>query len=472
MDESFLKTETRTILPHDHWYQLMTDSYERMYPVESPQSKIADLLLNALGINYGHASHFDRVNPLDSKILSQHIDNIPGITIHPRSNIPVISTDVRDFYPNGLPDEITEIMDPNTVGYINREYETLRSARENNSPSIKLDLPIYYHRLPNGIDIILRGYMHSEKWQGLFGKELKNTAEHIKYMVIEGYPEVPFEKKITAYWKEDNTTYGSLIHNAIHKNPNISFFMFDQRAFLDGSETQFWAESHNVFLKNYYEYLYKINRRLYNTIKTENRLGKILKKMSVAGSLLFRTEDRVNSRSIHYSNNTGLHPNKLTYADNPTMLQFGASVFSEALISLKIHFLSVLIERKVMEKGLIVEYQGADHLPNKSFFMKYPHFALMVVLQNLPYLVLNYIYKSNKLLEEIQNPNWEEILRQIGRMPMGKVDPPDVWRKQVDISKIGRQRKLKMENPELNIFDLLNIDIEELSQKIKGIFSS
>jgi hypothetical protein len=63
-----------------------------------------------------------------------------------------------------LPQELKEVLDPDTRAIIEIEYKHARAIGEIKSP-YDADRPVYYFRLPGGIDLFMRGYTHDPEWK-------------------------------------------------------------------------------------------------------------------------------------------------------------------------------------------------------------------------------------------------------------------------------------------------------------------
>jgi len=66
------------------------------------------------------------------------------------------------LYPNGLPEKLKKVLDSNTLKIMEIEYEHQKRIQEKKlKDNIKnVDCPIHYRRLPGGIDLFLKGYIH------------------------------------------------------------------------------------------------------------------------------------------------------------------------------------------------------------------------------------------------------------------------------------------------------------------------
>ena len=83
---------------------------------------------------------------------------------------------------------------------------------------IAADVPVSYHRLPGGIDLFLRGYVHHTLWHKFHGDFLQKAAKHAKVIAVEGIAEKPFGESLDLYWSDSESQtghYDALMHEAV-----------------------------------------------------------------------------------------------------------------------------------------------------------------------------------------------------------------------------------------------------------------
>jgi len=83
-----------------------------------------------------------------------------------------------------------------------------------------------------------------------------------------------------------------------------------------------------------------------------------------------------------------------------------------------------------IEKGPIIEYVGTGHLYSIRFFLKYPQYAMEVVLRTVNELMTDRIntgwlldfFKRRlpQIYKVFENPNWTEIIKEIFRLVFKK----------------------------------------------------
>jgi len=76
-----------------------------------------------LGIPSGpySAIELNTENKRKDEIIAKYLVNVPGVIIDKATGI--VSHDFRDIYPNGLPEELKKVLDPDTLKIMEIEYE-------------------------------------------------------------------------------------------------------------------------------------------------------------------------------------------------------------------------------------------------------------------------------------------------------------------------------------------------------------
>lgn len=69
-----------------------------------------------------------------------------------------------------------------------------------------------------------------------------------------------------------------------------------------------------------------------------------------------------------------------------------------------------------IKKGPIIDYEGSNHLSTKTFFLKHPLYAMMVVLRTINELMAGKVENLPQIYEVFQNPNWSEIVKEIVKL--------------------------------------------------------
>jgi hypothetical protein len=202
-------------LPEDYWFRLGERFYRESGKIPDPLQIRAQALIEALGLPSGPYSAIEidpktkrRINPEKDRIIAEYLTNHPGVQIEEG----VVSLDFRDIYPEGLPQELKEVLDPATRAIMEIEYEHLQNARsrfEETKDRFDADVPIHYFRLPGGIDLFMRGYAHDPKWQERHGEYLMIVNPHAQIIAIEGFTDAPFGESLELRWSSESHQKGS-----------------------------------------------------------------------------------------------------------------------------------------------------------------------------------------------------------------------------------------------------------------------
>jgi len=430
--------ERRKKLPkrftENYWFELG----ERLYResggiIPDPLQIRAQVLIEALGLPSGPYSAIEidpktkrRANPEKDRIIAEYLTNHPGVEVEEG----VISLDFRDIYPNGLPQELKEVLDPDTIAIMEIEYNHLKNARikfEKTNDKFDADVPVHYFRLPGGIDLFMRGYVHVPQWQKKHGEYLREANRHAKIIAIEGYRQVPFGKSLYWLWiceweweYAQRVGYEVLIKEAVIAGFNGFFTEIDAR---DISKIDFESiyikELSDNFFKAYFEFLEREHPSLANAVGSSKNLKEILiKQSSTLGGIEQRrkTVFKYGKRYFPYPYLT----KKGETSFEPTFFEFGQHLFSDALAAIKLLLIAKLMSDGHLPKGPIIDYQGAGHLSSKSFFLKYPQYAMEVVLRTINELMAGKVENLPQIYEVFRKPNWAEIIKEITRLVFKK----------------------------------------------------
>jgi hypothetical protein len=202
------------------------------------------------------------------------------------------------------------------------------------------------------------------------------------------------------------------------------------------------------FFEKYFNYLKKEQPSLVQDIKSPEELKKILIKSSLI------SYDGIATRTIvivHQGKRYSAFPyvsKEGQTSFEPTFYELGKMLFSDALAAIKLHLIAELMADGHMEKGLIIDYIGTDHLPSKTFFLKYPQYAMEVVLRTIHELMAEKIKEFPDYYQIFQKPNWEEVVRKIFKLSLMKPEP--------DKTKPVKERKLL--NYSINFLKTYNLD--------------
>jgi len=467
--------QKREPLPENYWFQRIErlckerSKSEERSRIPDPLEVRAAILLDAFGIPYGPYSAIEvdkegkRVNPEKDRIIAEYLTNHPGALIEEG----VISLDFRDMYPDGLPQELKEVLDPDTRAIMEIEYghaEDIKRRFGETQNIYKTDLPIHYFRLPGGIDLFLRGYIHYRNWQKNHGEYLKKANKYAKVIAIEGYVNIPFGESLRLRWSSLKNQeghyeghYDVLMKDAVESGFNGLFTEVDarntSRIIMDNLEI-FLVPSPKLpkeFFENYFEFLEREHPLLADKIGSPKNLRKVLKVQSATKKGIYRYFKTIFKGGKQYRPRP-YFTKRGDISFEPTFFELGQYLFSDALSAIKLHLIAKLMADGHIEKGPIIDYEGVDHLSSKSFFLKYPQYAMEVVLRTINELMAGKVESLPEIYEVFRNPNWSEIIKEIARLVFRKPEP--------DASKpvaIGPNQKELLDFP-IDFLKIYNID--------------
>ena len=481
-----------TVLTQDHWFKVI----ERLYDQESgeiPDSLQirAAAIISALDLPTGQYSDIgidqagNKIGSEKGKIIAQYLTNNAGVLMQEQHPL-IVSEDFRDIYLDGLPSELKKIIDPDALSIMEIGYKHGRHIKNvfgNTENNEKTDFPMHYLRLAGGIDLFLKGYAHSKFAHENSKNYLQKINKHAKIISIEGFGDEAFGESLGLRWSEKSSQIGSydaLMHEAVDSGFSGYFTEVDAR---DASKIGM-DNPHDLpdsFFEKYFSFLQREHPVLAQKIGGPKDMKKILVKQSSTPEQLRKRDVSMYLEGKRYSSHPYLETDG-TASLEPTFLELGQRLFSDALAAIKLHLIARLMADGHLPKGPIIDYCGANHLPSKSFFLRYPGYAMEVVLRTVNELMagraeekgflLKWFNKGdiNKIYQTFENPDWKEIIKEITRLEFKKVED--------DVSKPtapgSNQRKL-LEHP-VDFLQLYKIDpakimptsadIEKIRQKL------
>jgi len=463
--------EMREKAPEDYWFKIVEKLSQERGKIPDPAEIEASALIEALGIPSGPYSAIELPRTKESierdEIIAKYLTNKPGVFIEAEDEtgekFKILSSDFRDLYPNGLPNKLKEVLDERTLNYINAEFEHQKKIREKYGETknefVETECPIHYFRLPSGIDLFLRGYSHDPEWQRFHGPFLREANKFAQIICIEGFYKAPFGESLDLWWSRPDFQLGHydvLMHEAVKSGFNGLFTETDARELVfvnfDGTVTKLPDE----FFQRYFEYLEKKFPNLTEKVKSSKELKNILIKQST--TFVFGIMAR-RKTIFHEGKMYDFFPyltEERETSFEPTFLELGQHLFSDALASIKLLLIAKLMADGHLKKGPIIDYEGAGHLSSKTFFLKYPQYAMEVVLRTIPYLFEGRIKKVPEIYEVFKNPDKKEIVKQIAKLVFKK--PEEASEKPVEIG--PNQRKL-LDEP-IDFLKIYNIDPQKV----------
>jgi len=434
-------------VPEDYWFEIGKKLYEKLGKVPDPLQIRAQSIVRAFRIPSFPYSSIERKEKRGKekqrqrekererdKIIAEYLTNRPGVWIDKEKGI--ISSDFRDLYPNGLPRKLKRVLSRDTLEIMEVEYKHLKAIDPDTEDEYEADRPIHYFRLPGGIDLFMKGYRHSTpKWQKRHGEYLKKMNEKAKIICIEGFPEIPFGESLELRWDNPDFQkgdYDKLMKDAFEEGFGGFFTEIDARRDVSKIEMDHTAyfsfpDLPHAFFSEYFKFLEIQHPKLAEEIGTPEKLKKYLIALSITdegalrrekiGGIIFR--DGKQYWAFPYITKEG----KTSF--KPTLFELGQHLFSDALAAIKLHLIARLMAEGKIEKGPIIDYEGAAHLSSKTFFLKHPEYAMEVVLRTINELMAGRVEEGQieQIYDVFRKPNWQEAVKEIAKLVFKKPSP-------------------------------------------------
>lgn len=359
------------------------------------------------------------------------------------------------------------------------EYPTDKSGRV---PMIEADRPVHYFRLPGGIDVFLRGYVHDRQWQKIHGKFLKEINKYAQVICIEAIADQPFGKSLDLYWSDPKMQLGHydvLMKEAVDAGFKGLFTEIDARDMskicMDNLPDGSFPELPSDFYDKYFKFLQKERPSLTKIIGSPENLKQALIAQSTTDKGLLAKDKVIYRKGISYHYHAYFSKEgKVSF--EPTFLELGQCLFSDALSAIKLHLIAKLMADGYIEKGPIIDYAGVAHLSSKSFFLDVPQYAMEVVLRTVNELMASRVKEKGNIQEiykVLENPDWQEIVKEISKLVFKQ--PEDDPSKPTAVGK--NQRKLI--DRSIDFLKVYNIDsskrmptdeeIEKIREKLRQV---
>jgi len=425
----------------DHWFKIGEELYEKLGKVPDPLQIRAQAIIEAFripsfpysSIEKGERGKKERER---DRIIAEYLTN-KLVWIDREKGI--ISLDFRDIYPKGLPRKLKKALSPEARKIMEIEYQHLKEIKkERNMPKFLDDCPIHYFRLPGGVDLFMKGYVHDKEWQERHGEYLKEMNKEAKVICIEGCRDIPFGKSLELYWSDPDCQrgdYDKLMKDAVDEGFRGFFTEIDARdtSKIKMDNTELFTlpdlfilpDLSEAFFSEYFKFLETQHPKLAEEIGTPEKLKEYLvalssthegmfRRRAIEGGIIFRNGKQY--RAFPYITKEG----KTSF--KPTLFELGQHLFSDALAAIKLHLIARLMAEGKIEKGPIIDYEGVSHLSSKTFFLKHPEYAMEVVLRMINELMAGRI--KRKKIEEIykvfRKPNWKKAVKEIAKLPFKK----------------------------------------------------
>ncbi len=457
-------------LPEDHWFEVMSRIKEKFGGEKpSPMEVRAAVLLDLAGIPSGQYSALKtdeegkRTDPAGDRSIAEYLTNPAGLILSGTKGI--TTRDLRDRYPDGLPDEILRTLDEKTQKIIGIMYKYDHYAREN-FPDTQEDneaqKPIILHFLPGGAPLFLVGYTHNKTWQHNYGYYVKEIGKEAGVVAIEGFTDKPFAQSLDARWSDSNpkiqtNDYSAFIKNLVESGYSGLFTEVDgrdiSRVNLEGVESLFriyFLDLPDSFYEKYLAYLKKEHPKFGAHIATAKKLKSFLSDQSTNKELGISRADRESSASSYRDGKRYYSHPALSDSGKVSLMltgnELGQMIYTDALAAIKLHLLGRMMNEEHIPKGVIVDYEGTNHLSSKSFFLQYPEYAMEIVLRTISELLAGHAEQGSSNTESaelhsqrvFEHTDWEQVIREIFRIPFKKIAEPVPGRDSVEIGENQR----------------------------------
>lgn len=460
MSEGFSRENFKE-LPDNYWFEVVNRIKEKFGGEKpSPMEVRASVLLELAGIPSGQHSALKtdkegkRTDPKGDEVIAEYLTNPAGLMVSGTQGI--TTRDLRDRYPDGLPAEVLQHIDEKTQKIIGAMYEYDKYAQEN-FPHIwqhsKAEQSANLHFLPGGIPLVLVGYQHDKNWQKTYGKYMKEIGKEASVVAIEGFTNAPLGASLDVMWKINPSSrvggnYDVLMKDLVACGYSGIFTEIDGRDVskmeLEHIDFLFPLGLSDSFYEKYLTYLKRESPKFGAHIGDGKRLKKILATQHPLGDMNFFGSLNLSANKYQRGKNYYSRP---AFSDTgkvsltPTGNELGQSIFTDALAAIKLHLLGKMMNDGRISKGPIVDYEGAHHVPSKSFFLQYPEYAMEIVLRTIPELLAGTAEKLKTNDESVElhakkvfeHTDWEQVIREVFRIPFKKIDDPKPGRDGVEI---------------------------------------
>jgi len=425
-------------ISEDHWFKIGEELYKKLGEVPDPLQIRAQAIIEAFRIPSFPYSSIEKgergkKEKERDKIIAEYLTNRPGVWIDREKGI--ISLDFRDMYPEGLPRKLKKALSPDTLEIMETEYEHLKEINPETENSIEADCPIHYFRLPGGVDLFMKGYIHNKIWQERHSKFLQKMNKKAKVICIEGRHSIPFGESLELLWSHPDFQFGhydKLMKEAVKEGFRGLFTEVDAR---DVSKIRMdvvrkkrkliFPDLPSTFFLEFFKFLETQHPQLKEEIETPEKLKEYLIDLSTTYVGIFkRRKKRIFYKGKQYTRFPYITKEGKT-SFKPTLLELGQHLFSDALAAIKLHLIARLMAEGKIEKGPIIDYQGAGHLSSKTFFLKHPEYAMEVVLRNIHELMAGRVKKGeiSEICDIFKRPDWEEAVKEIAKLVFKKPSP-------------------------------------------------
>jgi hypothetical protein len=380
--------------------------------LNQPGAKIAIKFLDSLGIPHGQWSSYKYEDQVKEKNLAENLTNKAGALYNSGSidnfikEDEVLSRDPRIFLKN-LDPKLLDAMDPKLSAIFKNEFDHNEAKKNSRNPD-KETMPFAYVRLPGGIDLVMKGYWHSASWQKEHGEYLARTAKNAQAICIEGGIDTKIGDSLKLSWENNLGDYDELMRESV-KQGFHGFFadtgmgdMLKIKLDTTGGKDWRFPDLPDEFFQKYLGYLNNFFPEDALQIATAQNLKEILKRLSTTNEGAINSGKDTPINNIYTHSPAYLDKNLKTQWEM-TGLELGLNNCRDAMSALKLHLIANEMREGRMEKGIIVDFEGAGHFESIYSFLKNPLYALMTVLKNPQFVLMEQLTKKDDVPNT--NPN-------------------------------------------------------------------
>lgn len=479
-------------LHYAHWFSVMDKIMEREKP-DYPIAKKAMIALDVMGIPAGEAAAVGPAGKLregdkpgafatskdefqagtkNERVIWEKLAGHPGIRLDEN----IVSIDPRDtvFQDGKIPADLKKALGKNAsailAAKIGEQQRILREYGNTENIIYEADMPIVFYKLPGGSNIFSVGYIHDQEWHSKHEKHLVEMSRHASILAIEGYEEMPYGESLLLRWKRETGHYDALMRSAVSAGFDGSFVEIEPRGNrgeieIDHTDNYNFPNLPDKFLIAYAAYLEKEDPELFDDIRKSGGLNNALFAQSTTSEgLVGRAKSKIQNGIRHYADSYFTPKGKTSYA--PTGLEIGEKLFSDAVCAIRLHMMAKLQGEGKLPKGPILDFEGAAHLLSKDFFIRYPLYAMEVILRN-PHFALIHTLGEDEDIEDVarlfENPDLEEIIRNLGKLPFHEVE--DDPKRTIET---GLNQK-RLIDQTMNFWDGREAELREAARKMQAV---
>ncbi len=245
--------------------------------------------------------------------------------------------------------------------------------------------------------------------------------------------------------KSQNGDYDKLMRDLVASGFNGLFCEIDARntskinfdSYPDTEDEWHEIELPDIFYEHYFLYLKREDPRFIKKVHSPQKLKELMMAQVTLSPTVADLQQTIHSNTKEWNASLGIS-DKLMSTTLPTGNELGQGAFTDALAALKLHILTQNMNTGDIKKGIVVDFEGANHMAMKSFYLKFPQYAAEIVLRTIYELMANHV--KNELSKEdfargknnpdnleyvmrmLDEPYWADLIADISRIPMAYVE--------------------------------------------------